>query len=135
MKFLKFKLFAFVVALAALGSCDIGSDEDQVCSASVYAPATDVTGPETAIVNQEVSYSVKFNITNTCGSFINFAASSGFPKQIAPVVNYEGCECSNLTSTQVKNYVYTPTQVGTYEFKFLTGTNLYITKTLVVTEE
>jgi hypothetical protein len=135
MKFLKFKLFAFILALTTVVGCELGDDDgEQVCFSQVYAPATEVTGPETATINQEVTYFVKFNVTNSCGTFYNFAVSTGFPKQVAAVVNYDGCSCTAQTTSVTKSYKYTPTQAGSYLFQFYAGNNIYIEKTLTVTE-
>ena len=133
MKLIKLKLFILAFVATTVVSCDLGGDDENICSSTLYAPATQVTGPSTATVNEQVTYAVSFNIANSCGAFSSFTSSTGFPKQVAAVVNYNGCSCTPQNTTVTKNFQYTPTQAGTYEFKFVSGTNTFITKTLTVT--
>lgn len=132
MKIIKLHICAFFIGLLALTSCDI-TDDTQTCIATIYAPATEVTGPATATINQEVDFAVKFKIENSCGSFLGFAESTATPKQIAATVRYDGCDCNEVVTNVTKNYKFKATVAGEYTLKFLTANSQYITKTITVT--
>lgn len=123
---------AFAIGLFTIASCDI-TDDTRTCITTVYAPATEVTGPATATVNQEVDFIVKFKIENSCGAYLGFSQSNGWPKQVAPTVRYNGCECNDAITNLTKNYRFKATTAGEYVLKFLTTNNQYITKTINVT--
>lgn len=128
-----FRNFLMLFVFIAVASCI--PDDERTCQYSEYARTTSVTGPETIIVNQEATFNVTFRVENSCGSFLNFAVSEGFPKQVAAIAYYEGCDCGQSASTLTREYKFTPTQTGEFEFRFYTGTTTFITKTLTVTEE
>lgn len=132
MKIIRFQMIAFFIGLLILTSCDI-TDDAETCIVTVYAPATEVTGPETATVGEEVNFVVKFKIENSCGAYIGFAESNSWPKQIAPMVRYDGCDCNEIITTVTKNYKFKATVAGEYVLRFLTTNNQYITKTINVT--
>ncbi len=131
MKIIKLHICAFFIGLLALTSCDI-SDDARTCISTIYAPAIEVTGPTTATVNQEVDFVVKFKIENSCGSFLGFAESNGWPRQVAATVRYNGCDCNEVATTVTRNYKFKSTVAGEYVLKFLTANSQYITKTITV---
>lgn len=133
MKSFKFSLF-LILLLTTVYSCIDIEESDQTCKYSGYAFATEVTGPATAIANEEITFAVKINIGNACGVFSKFETSSGFPKEVGAVVDYNGCNCPNQNNFVTKEYKYTPTQEGEFQFKFISGSNTHITKTVTVTE-
>lgn len=135
MKTLKFKFLALLVAVTTITACSLGDDSEQYCFFQAYAPATTVTGPDTTTVNVPITLNVSFSISNSCGVFNRFGESVSFPKTIAAVIDYTGCECTAVTGTTTKPYVFTSATAGTYVLNFTTAVNnTPITKTITVTQ-
>ncbi len=131
MNLLKLKFLLLLLITALVTSCDV-SDDTQTCISTVYAPATEVTGPATATVNQDVTYVVKYKIENSCGAFLNFAKNETLPLQIAVVARYSGCNCNEVARIETRNYIYKPATAGEHTIKFFSGNGLFISKTLTV---
>lgn len=135
MKTLKFRFLAFLVAAGSITACSLGDDSEQYCYTQNYAPASAVTGPETTTVNTPITLNVAISIGNSCGVFNRFAETTTFPKTIAAVIDYTGCECTSVTTPTVKTYTFTAATAGTYELKFTTATAATpIVKTITVTQ-
>ncbi len=129
MKYLKFKLFAFFIALTALSACS-----ENECSASAFGIITAVTGPEITETNEEITFNVSFKLPNTCAGFGGFAQSNSYPKEIIVNIQYEGCSCAAQNVTGTEEYLFSTSEPGEYELKFLSNENTYITKTVTVSE-
>ncbi|RZJ73255.1 hypothetical protein [Flavobacterium sp.] len=132
MKKIKFQAMA-LVAFLAMGAVSC-SDDDATPSTNlgtVYA--TEVTGPETGDVNQELSYAVKYSVTNACGTFDRYVeATAGNTKTIELVARYVGNNCGNTPVVKDTVYKFKPTAVGTYNLKFKKSATEFLTKSVVV---
>ena len=124
--------------LAALTACALAltgclSNNANTCSQTLTAPASTVAGPKTVAVNQPATFLINYPIESPCGKS-NGALEQviGTTRYVGVQVVYDGCNCPLLTSQSQTSYTFTPTQVGTYFLKFSSGTNAYITDTLVV---
>ena len=131
MKYLKFKLFAFVLAVGTFSSCGV---DDGECSASAYEEILGVSGPVTALVDEEIVFEVDFKLPNTCAIFNDFVENNTFPREIAVDVKYEGCTCNAQNVTTTEEYIFSGDEAGEYELRFKTGPDTYITKLVTVTE-
>ena len=129
MKYLKFKLFAFFLTLTVISSCGV---DDGDCYSDGYVYASTVTGPTTAVVDEEITLNVSFKIYSSCGAFTGFDQS--LPKNVHIKVRYTGCQCTNTNTTVTEPYVFSADEPGEYELKFLKEDNTYITRTITVTE-
>ncbi|AWH85955.1 hypothetical protein HYN59_12930 [Flavobacterium album] len=95
----------------------------------------EVTGPTTTTINTPITLNVTFRVANSCGTFNRFVETTTFPKNIVALVDYSGCQCTDTpTASLTKPYTFTATAAGTYELRFLQENNLYITRTITVTE-
>lgn len=133
MKYLRSKLFILITLLAVISGCSV-DDGDQYCFQSVQTGFDTVIGPETTTVDEPIVLQTTFKIANGCGAFSRFAESNGFPKQIAAVVNYAGCTCTEQVSIETKPYTFEASDAGEYVLKFIKPDQTFITKTITVTE-
>lgn len=132
---MKLKFLSLLLFVGILTACSL-DDSDQSCFYQAAMTTTAVTGPETVVVNTPAVYNVTFYVANSCGTYNSLQESGGFPKSIVALVDYDGCNCSEVASYPTKPYTFTPTAVGTYEFRFLTDNQAApIVKTLTVTAE
>lgn len=132
---MKIKLFALTVFICIIAACSSDADEPY-CFVRTAAGITAVSGNTTVAVNKPLVFNVTFKTGNNCGEFDAFSETSGFPKNIAAMINYEGCYCGTGESL-TEEYTFTPTATGTYELRFLTNNpeSPAITKTVTVTAE
>jgi len=127
----------FVIALlgaATFVSCLSDDVTSESCNYSIQNPVIEVTGPETATVGQQVTFNIKFNSGNGCYTSSEFSETGTNPKTITVNSTYIGCVCTEATQVITKEYKFTPTASGEYQFKFLGNNNTFITKTITVTQ-
>jgi len=138
MKNIKFQFIALIIILGGItAACSLDSDTDNnTCYSSGYAFTTAVTGPDSTKVNVPITINASFKLENSCGSFTRFLESNSYPKNVAPFVEYNGCNCTTTVTTVTKPYTFTAPTAGTYELKFQKDAlPTYITKTIVVTAQ
>jgi hypothetical protein len=131
MKHLKLKLIALFIGLTVI-SAGCSSDNGD-CSATAYLPITGVTGPETALVNQEIIFTVSAKVYNDCASLTGLEQDAVYPRNIYAQGLFEGCDTCNATpnNTATTEYKFSAEQPGEYKLVFHSElTN--ITKTVVV---
>ncbi|RYJ44416.1 hypothetical protein [Flavobacterium beibuense] len=140
----KFKVFALLLALTTLTGCL--SDDENYCSQTIYPFVTNVTGPEAALTGEEITLNVSFPIVSNCATFVGFhegqvtSEDNVYTQSIYAAVQYEGCQCSGLTNTQIEEYVFSADEPGEYNLKFISGSSddntqyTYITKTITVSD-
>ncbi len=132
MKKIKFQAIA-LVAFLAVGAASCSSDDSTPSTNLATVYATEVTGPETGDVNQELSYTVKYTVANNCGLFNRFVEStSGNTKTIGIVARFAGNECGNTPVVKDTVYKFKPTAAGTYTLKFNKTASEFLTKSVVV---
>jgi hypothetical protein len=97
------------------------------------APVSNVQGPSTAAVNQEISLVVAIVYANGCGSFSEFEQQrNGNDFTVSATAKYEGCVCTQALVVTNAFYNFRASQPGVYRFIFTgTGTQV-ITHTLTV---
>jgi hypothetical protein len=132
MKLLRFNFFVFLIALTAAFSCST-DDAEEYCSSTIVSNITEVTGAETTTVGVPITFKVKFNTLNDCAQGYRFIETTAYPKEISAAVFYEGCSCTPTTSAMIRDYVFKSSATGTFELKFLSVNNTFITKTVTVT--
>jgi len=109
------------------------TNNDDKCISYTIAPVTDVQGPATGSVNQEINLTVLFTCFNGCGQFGNFEqVTAGNTTTIQVVAKYEGCICTQDVPTRGSIYTFKASQTGTYYLKFLQSGNNYITDTITI---
>ena len=129
--FLK-QISVFTFLLLFLFSCKKDNEPDN-CISYITAPVTNVTGANTASLNQEIELIVYFGIINGCGEFGNIDETiTGNTSTINVKAKYEGCVCTQVASTFTTIYKFKKLIAGTYELKFWQADNTYLTHTIVV---
>lgn len=124
-------LFIFTV-LTSCSSDDDNTPKDNSIYKSTYV--TEVVGPLTGKTNQELSYSVSFQVENGCGEFhqvndVNFNKVEGYQVQ----VKYPPT-CSTNTP-EIKRTLYklmSPNAPGTYYLRFAKSETEFIVTTVVI---
>ena len=137
MKNIKLKFLALVIIIAGItAACSLDGDNDTTCYSSGFAYTSAVSGPDSTIVNRPITINLDFKLDNSCGSFNRIAETNGYPKDIVPVVEYNGCNCTATSTTLTKPYIFTAPAAGSYVLRFQKDdTPAYITKTIVVTAQ
>ncbi len=132
---MKLKFFTFLAIISLISGCSLHNDEPYCFYQSAVA-CTNVTGPETTTVDTPIDFQVTFQKANTCGTFNRFNYTSGYPKDILPILDFEGCSCQESTLTDTQPYTFSANAAGTYELRFYTGDGVDpIVKTVIVTAE
>lgn len=104
------------------------------CAYGDMAPVTNVSGANTAMVNQEILLEVSFGVTNGCGRFGSFdQVNSGNTSTIKVLAFYEGSFCTMNAPILKAEYKFIATHAGTYELKFDKGQGNYLIHTITVT--
>lgn len=128
------KIFGIALLGAATFTSCLGDDvTSDSCTYSIQNPVTEVTGPSTGMVGQQLTFSVKFNRTNACYVSSEFIEVGTNPKTVTVTSAYVGCVCSPSTDLLSKEYRFIPTAAGEYQLRFQ-GNNTFITKTVTVTQ-
>jgi len=127
------KMFVlFLSSLFLFTSCPKEKKKDN-CVKYETATIAEVTAPEVGKVNEQIEISIKFNINNGCGKFYELKETGkGNKKQIAVIVKYEGCICTQIAGIETVKYAFTPTAPGIYELNFISSNNSIITKTIQI---
>ncbi len=121
-------LFSSVV----LTNCDKKKNTSDCLSYQV-APITNINGPSTGTVNQDINFILSFGIFNGCGQFGNIEHNSNADTTTIKVnAKYQGCVCTQIAGTLQTTYTFRSTQPGTYYFKFLQADANYLLDTLIV---
>lgn len=122
-----------LLSTSFLSSCDVSDDNANSCYAVGGVGTTAVTGPETADVDEEISFTVAFSVPSTCGSFLQFyQEESGNEIKITVAAKYEGCNCDNIATNRSTIYKFKATTAGVYKLIFKKTNTESITKTVTV---
>ena len=138
MKKIKLKSVVFVLfSMAIFASCS--SDEDtknpetpQPIFKSAYA--TEVTGPTTGKVNEELTYMVSFTVDNACGEYNKMTDIEIKKEKGYQVEAKYPATCSTPDSPQTKRTAYKvkPTMKGTFYLRIAKSETEYIVTTVVI---
>lgn len=108
-------------------------DSDNKCISLLEAPVAEVSGPGTGSVNQDIPFTVAFDISNGCGQFSEFeVTSSGNTKNIKVIARYEGCICTQIFARFERIYNFKATQAGTYLLQFKQADGNLISKSIII---
>jgi hypothetical protein len=132
MKIQKIRFIAFLIAIGGVAACSI-DEGDNECTYSQQGEFTLVTGPDTAVVNEEITLNVSVKMLRECGTFDEFSQSNGYPKEVYPIIFYPDCGCKVANTFTTVPYTFSASVAGQYELRFQTATNPII-KTITVTE-
>ena len=80
--------------------------QDNKCISHTTAVVREVTGPNTALVNQEIDLTVLYYLGNGCGQFEGLeATSNGNTTIISLKAKYQGCICTDVLLSGQANYI------------------------------
>lgn len=127
------KIFGILFLSAVSFTACVDDDGQEYCSATFESAVTEVTGPATSTVGQQVTLVVKFESGNQCYVSSYFVETGTNPKEVKVFSRYVGCACAESTEIVSKDYKFTPNVAGDYSFKFKKEDNTFITKTVTVT--
>lgn len=127
-----FPIACYLSFVVGLLSC--GKSNDNACSISYSnAPVTNIQGPNSGLVNQDLDLSVLFTCFNSCGRFGRIEENSNADTTTIKVIaRYEGCSCLDVLSGGQAIYKFRATRAGTYYLKFWQGENSYLTDTITI---
>ncbi|MBP1221582.1 hypothetical protein [Flavobacterium sp. 1355] len=136
MKNFKFQSIAVILFIfTVLTSCS-SDDDNTPKDDSIYKSAyvTEVVGPTTGKTNQELSYSVAFQVENGCGQFhqmtdVSFDKVEGYQVE----VKYPPTCSTNVP--EIKRTVYklmSPNAPGTYYLRFAKSDTEFLVTTVVI---
>lgn len=139
MKKIKLESVAFVLFIITMfTSCSSDSDNTPTGDGYIYKSsyATSVVGPETGKVNQELVYSISFQVENGCGEFnkmtdVEFNKESGYQVE----AKYPVTTCS-LPDPEIKrtNYKVKTALAGTYYLRIAKSETEFIVTKVVITD-
>ena len=136
MKKIKFPSIAIVLFFAAvLTSCSSDSSTPEVPKETYKSAfATNISGPETGKVNQELSYEIAYMVENGCGDFnklvnVEFRKESGYQIE----AKYPTNTCT-LLQPEVRRYIHKISwaAAGTYYVRFAKSDDEFITAQVVI---
>lgn len=135
MKNFKFKSALVVLFLStALISCS--NDDDKVVDngTTKAALATEVKGPATGKVNEELSYDVTFIVDNACGEFSKISdVTIGTEKGLQVVAKYPTGVCTQEVPEPKKTvYKFKSATAGTFDIKFKKSETEFVTAKVVI---
>ncbi|KQO22783.1 hypothetical protein ASF10_10495 [Flavobacterium sp. Leaf82] len=136
MKNFKFKsVFVVLFLVTALISCSNDDDKETPPDATTkVALVTEVKGPATGKVNEELSYDVTFIVDNACGEFSKISeATIGTEKGLQVEAKYPSGVCTQQVPDPKKTvYKFKSAAKGTFEIKFKKSDKEFITTKVVI---
>lgn len=133
-----FRLKSVLVVLfltIGLVSCSNDDDEKSPATTSKAALATEITGPATGKVNDELSYEVTYVLDNACGEFDKISdVTIGDVKGLQVVAKYptQGVCTMQLPEPKKTVYKFKATVKGTFEIKFKKSETEFLTQKIVI---
>ncbi|MEO5968238.1 MAG: hypothetical protein ABIP68_03240 [Ferruginibacter sp.] len=129
-KYLKIPAIFILFSITVIGCT---KNKNEHCISYAFAPVTNVTGNNTALVNQELNLNVSFVCINGCGQFGNFEESNSANNTIIKVnAKYEGCVCTQDVPTRSTVYKFKKSEAGIYELKFWQTDTTFYNYTIIV---
>ena len=123
-------LSCYIVSTLIFSAC---KKQRLVCIGYTTAYVTEVTGPNTMLVDQEADFVVKSYLTDGCGKFENLEATSNeYTLTIRLNAKYEGCVCTANLIEGETTYKFKPTKGGVYYLKYVQPNNTYFIDTVTV---
>ena len=127
-------IFLSGISLSMLVSLNCTKKENNSkCLSYEIGPVTNVGGPATGFVNQDIFLLISFGCYNGCGQFGYFEQSfNGNTAIINVIAKYQGCICTQDTPIRQTIYKFRAAQPGTYYLKFLKTTGNYLIDTITI---
>jgi len=128
-----FILKSIVIILAVSIQTSCVSEDDNQCYFEFMSFVTEVTGPETSSVNQEITFEVTYLPSFGCGSFLEF--NEGVQENVRYLTIFDkttACSCTTEPVSTTINYKFTPTTPGEYTFRFKSDEDSSIIKNVTV---
>ena len=120
------------ITLFLLSGCNKSQDNKKCISYST-AQVIKVSGPNTALVYQEINLTINFYLVNGCGHFEGLEANSlNNSTSISIKAKYEGCICTDNLIGGETNYKFKTEKAGVYYLKFLQPDKTYLIDTITV---
>ena len=136
MKSFKLKSVLVVLFLSIVSfSCNNDDDEKPVDNpVSKAALVTEIKGPATGKVNDELSYEVFFVVDNACGEFDKISeVKIGTINGLQVIAKYPTGVCTQQVPDPKKTvYKFKATAKGTFDIKFKKSETEFLTKTVVI---
>ena len=136
MKSFRLKSVLVVLFLAiGLASCSNDNDAPSIPeSITKVALVTEVKGPATGKVNEELSYDVTFLVANACGEFSKISeVTIGGVKGLQVEAKYPTGVCTQQVPEPKKTvYKFKSAVKGTFEIKFKKSETEFITTKVVI---
>lgn len=135
MKKIKSQSIAIVLFFGiVLTSCSSDSNTPDT-SNEIYksAFATNVSGPATGKVNQELSFEIAYTVENGCGEF-NKLVDVEFRKEAGYQIEVKYPKTCALPQTEVRRYIYKTSwpAAGTYYVRVAKSDDEYVTAQVVI---
>jgi hypothetical protein len=109
------------------------SEDDNQCYLEFVSYATAVTGPETAAVNEEITFEVTYRPFYGCATFVKFEEGNQENIYFINIIDQTTeCNCVTEPTLRVVNYTFTPTTPGEFIFRFKRVDNTTIIKNVIV---
>lgn len=116
-------------------SCDVSNySNESNCPVLLSVPATAVTGPTSAAINQEITLNVSYKSRVNCSDFSAFHKQSlANQRTITTTVTYDACACTDsIVSIRTEAFKFKEAAAGVYEFKFKKEADGFVNHTVTV---
>lgn len=123
----------FVATL--LASCDVSNySNESNCPVLLSVPATAVTGPTSAAINQEITLNVSYKSRVKCSDFSAFHKQSlANQRTITTTVTYDACACTDsIVGIRTEAFKFKEAAAGVYELKFKKEADGFVNHTVTV---
>ncbi|URM35391.1 hypothetical protein [Flavobacterium anhuiense] len=136
MKSFRFKT-ALVVLFLSIGFVSCSSDDDKDSAPGLTTKAalvTEIKGPATGKVNDELSYDVTYTVDNACAEFDKISeVTIGSVKGLQVIAKYPSEVCTQQVPEPKKTvYKFKSTTKGTFEIKFKKSETEFLTQKVVI---
>ncbi|MDQ8014936.1 MAG: hypothetical protein REI96_20995 [Flavobacterium nitrogenifigens] len=128
-----------VVLFLSIGfvSCSNDDDKDQTPAPTPTTKAalvTEIKGPATGKVNDELSYDVTYTVDNACAEFDKISeVTIGSVKGLQVIAKYPSEVCTMQVPEPKKTvYKFKATAKGTFEIKFKKSETEFLTQKVVI---
>ncbi|MDQ1165301.1 hypothetical protein [Flavobacterium sp. SORGH_AS_0622] len=135
MKSFRLKSVLVVLFLSiAFVSCNNDDDEKPVNQNTKAALVTEIKGPATGKVNDELSYEVMYIVDNACAEFDKISeVTIGTEKGLQVIAKYPSEVCTQQVPEPKKTvYKFKSTVKGTFEIKFKKSETEFLTQKVVI---
>ncbi|HEY1193324.1 hypothetical protein [Flavobacterium sp.] len=135
MKSFRLKSVLVVLFLSlAIVSCSNDDDEKTPAPTTKAALVTEIKGPATGKVNEELSYEVTYVVDNACAEFDKISeVTIGDVKGLQVIAKYPSEVCTQQVPDPKKTvYKIKPTVKGTLEIKFKKSETEFLTQKVVI---